>query len=87
MGFLPPTSRRVQLNTPVKVNEKIALETQQSIERYQYENKEDIMRRLDKLDQEWDTERVLEASVASFVLLGTFLGLTATEGAFIFRSD
>ncbi|MDT8862203.1 DUF2892 domain-containing protein [Alkalihalobacillus sp. MEB130] len=31
------------------------------------------------IDQEWDTERVLEASAASFVLLGTFLGFTSNR--------
>ncbi|KGA96709.1 hypothetical protein AJ85_00880 [Alkalihalobacillus alcalophilus ATCC 27647 = CGMCC 1.3604] len=79
MGFLPPTSKRVQFNTSEKINERLALETQHNIEKYRYEDKEEIMRRLEELDQEWYTERVLEASASSFVLLGTFLGLTSNK--------
>ncbi|GAE33163.1 DUF2892 domain-containing protein [Alkalihalobacillus oceani] len=77
MGFLPPTSKRVQFNTSERINEKFALETQLNIERYRYEDQKEIMRRIEALDQEWDTERVLEASASSFILLGTILGLTS----------
>lgn len=72
--MLPPTSQRVEQSTAEHINEKIRRQTEQSIA-YFAEHPEDIDRRLQELDQEWDTERVLETTASGFSLLGLTFGV------------
>ena len=84
MALLPATTARVSINTSKEINEKIAEATRLSIENLKYKSKEDILKRLLELDQEWDTERILETSAASFILIGTLLGFTKNKSWHLF---
>ena len=62
--MLPNTVERVPQNTSEEINKRIARETNRRVNFYAT-NPIGIERRLRELDEEWDIERVLEASAAS----------------------
>jgi hypothetical protein len=68
------TSGRVQQVTPEHVNEAIARRIECSIVHHAL-RPERIEQRLEKLDQEWDLERTLQAQASSMVLAGVVLSL------------
>lgn len=71
--MLPTTTSRVEENTAAEANERIRLRTEDSIY-YHAEHLDEIERRLDELDAEWDIERTLEANAATLGLAGIALG-------------
>lgn len=75
MGVIPPTAARVPAQTAAAVNRRIEQQIEASV-LYFAEHRDEIDRRLDELDREWDIERTLEANAAGFSLLGLTLGLT-----------
>jgi hypothetical protein len=77
--MLPPTARRVSLNTAPTANERIRQMTEANIEYYGSLGAGGIARRLRELDQEWDVERCLETMAPSFSLAGLLLGLTVSK--------
>lgn len=89
---LPPTTKRVALNTCSKVNGTIRSETVDCIVRYMGEGEAVLSEKIRKLDREWDTERVLETTASTAVLLGSVMAFrkktccwslfTGTVGAF-----
>ncbi len=79
INILPPTSKRVRINTDSTVNYKIDQHINSRIERYKEASKSELTDRIGELDEEWDTERTLETSFASLVLLSTFLGFSVDK--------
>jgi len=75
MSFVAPTATRVTEHTAAHVNRQIERRIEASVA-YFAEHRDQIERRLEELDQEWDIERMLEANAASFSLLGLTLALT-----------
>ena len=71
---LPETTYRVPINTAEELNQRIEQAMQQRLNYYAFHPQE-INRRLQELDEEWDIERTLEANAASFALAGLTLGL------------
>lgn len=71
---LPPTSTRVELNTPSELNELIRTQADARIARLEQGRSVEIRARLAELDREWDIERVLQANASTLVVLGTLLG-------------
>jgi hypothetical protein len=71
--MLPATASRVENATSAAINRRFARQVERSI-RYHAEHPEEIDRRLDELDHEWDVERTLEANAATLALTGTLLG-------------
>ena len=73
-NILPPTSKRVSINTCDAVNQKIRDRTLSRL--YDYiDTDEDILTyRIKELDEEWDTERLLEARAAGIVLAASAAG-------------
>jgi hypothetical protein len=65
-------------STPRSLNERIRQRTEKLVEHTVACGPNAIARRLRSLDREWDTERVLETTAASFILAGT--ALAATRG-------
>lgn len=59
---------RVPLHTADSVNEVIRQTTERSISRYRNAAPEEIDRRLQQLDYEWDVERAIETNAALFSL-------------------
>ena len=69
-----PTTRRVPLNTPADVNERIRMDTEKRIAFYGA-HPELIDQRLAELDREWDVERLIETEAPSMTLTGLVMGL------------
>lgn len=77
-GRIPATSERVPLHTDAEVNEQIRTNTLAKIAYYK-EHKNQIGQRLEQLEREWDTERLLEANASTLVVLGVTLGFTVSR--------
>lgn len=71
---MPDTSKRVRLKTNKKLNDKICDITKLNIQKYLDKSEVEINARLEELNKEWDTERVLETSASFFTLIGIILG-------------
>ena len=74
MSFLPSTTSRVPEHTAPHINRQIRQQIEDNLA-YFAAHPDEIDRRLEELDQEWDDERTLEANAATFSLLGLTLGL------------
>jgi hypothetical protein len=92
--MLPTTFDRVPRNTAPEVNLRIRRQTLANLSRYRNDGPDEIRRRLDELDREWDIERAIEANAAVFALAGLALGafvdrrfllLPAAVGAFLLQ--
>lgn len=75
-----PTSRnRVARNTPAVLNARLSREMRQQVEETLPWGPQQVDRRLEELDREWDLERVLEVDAAVGALIGVGVGLTRDE--------
>ncbi|HEX5752962.1 MAG TPA: DUF2892 domain-containing protein [Archangium sp.] len=74
--FLVPRSDRVRRHGPRKANEEILRELRERIDWYASRPQDEVERRLEELEREWDVERVLQANAAMLSLAGLVLGVT-----------
>ena len=74
---------RVRANTAAEVNRRVDEQIERNIRHYSGQTKEDIYRRIQDLDEEWDIERVLETMASSFSLTGIVLGATVDRKWFL----
>ena len=74
---------RVRANTAAQVNRRVDEQIERNIRHYSGQTKEEIYRRIQDLDQEWDIERVLETMASSFSLTGIVLGATVDRKWFL----
>jgi hypothetical protein len=74
---------RVRANTAAEVNRRVDEQIERNIRHYSGQTKEEIYRRIQDLDQEWDFERVLETMASSFSLTGIVLGATVDRKWFL----
>lgn len=81
--MLPATSQRVHQHTSESVNQQIREEMESRIARYRHASVQEINQRIRELDQEWDTERTLEANAATLSLVGCILAAT-TDRRWVF---
>jgi hypothetical protein len=84
---------RVRANTADYINRRIDQFIEDNVRYFSGRPREEIVRRIEALEQEWDIERVLELLASSFSLTGLTLGagknkiwflLPATVLAFLF---
>lgn len=80
---LPPTSHRVAINTDPEVNAEIREDTLRNLNNYRDGSPEALSSKIGQLDQEWDTERFLEANAATAVLISSLLGVTTSKYWFL----
>ena len=73
---LPPTSKKARINTDPSINSLIDRRIDLREKHYRDASISELSQSIRELDNEWDTERVLEVSFASIVILSTVLGLT-----------
>jgi len=73
--MIPATVARVPQQTAEHVNEQIRRRTEESVRRVAAGGPAAIARRLKELDEEWDTERTLEANAATLVTIGSALAV------------
>lgn len=77
MGTIfPKSSERVARSTSAAVNRRLQGEAEERIA-FCARHPEEIDRRLEELDREWDIERVLQANASTLMLAGVTLGATA----------
>lgn len=85
---------RVRQNTDAEVNQRIDEQTMRRLRLYLKAGPEEITRRIEELDREWDMERLLETNAAAFGLGGVVLGavisrkwllLSAVVGGFLLQ--
>jgi hypothetical protein len=62
-------------NTKPDINEEIRRKPIAYIKKYRGSRREALSRRLDELNREWDTERVLEANAAAIITISAVAGL------------
>jgi hypothetical protein len=74
MPVFPTTVDRVAVNSDEAINRRIRRQIEVNVHYYALHPQE-IDGRLAELDREWDIERTLETTAASFMLGGTLLGL------------
>lgn len=82
--MLPSTVDRVPAHTADEINEQIRKQTEANISHYGRSGANEIDRRLQQLDEEWDIERTLEANAATAILIGLTLGATVDRRWFMF---
>lgn len=71
-----PPSDRVRANTWPEVNERLDRRAELSLRAAAGSPAEDVSARIERLDREWDFDRVLETEAALTGLLGLVLGVT-----------
>jgi len=76
------TRNRVPRHTAADVNRTIQQSVENSI-RYHQKHKNQIQRRLQELDDEWDIERAIEANAAAVSLVGLTFGLLGKSRWFL----
>jgi hypothetical protein len=70
MVLNPTEGDRVRANTVPEVNRRVDEQIERNIRHYSGQTRDEIFRRIQELDQEWDIERVLETLASSFSLTG-----------------
>ena len=78
---------RVRRNTPAEINHMIDCRIDSNLHHYANLNHEEISRRIDELDREWDMERILETNAASFTLLRLALAKTKHRKWLLLSTD
>ncbi|WP_240376881.1 YgaP family membrane protein [Bacillus piscicola] len=76
---VPKTTERVEQHTKDEINERMEKEIEQNIEYYRDKSPDIIKNRIDELESEWDTERVLEANASTLVLAASVLSLSVNK--------
>jgi hypothetical protein len=72
------TAHRVPMHTDPEINERIDRDTEGRIAYFE-RFPEEIPKRLNELDREWDIERVLETGSSTLTLTGLILGVTRSR--------
>lgn len=67
---------RVRYNTAEKVNQQIDKKMENDIRYFSTQTREELSKRIEELDQEWDIERLLIVNASTLSLTGLVLGIT-----------
>jgi len=78
-NIFPSTAKRVCMRTDSKINAEIRNQTIRNINIYKNGTEADIVDRINKLNQEWDTERVLGVNAALLIILSSYLGIRTSR--------
>jgi hypothetical protein len=70
---------RVRASTAPSINERIEREIAARVNNYATQPEANISHRLEELEREWDTERVLELNASSLAFIGLILGVTVNQ--------
>lgn len=78
-NIFPPTAQRVFMRTDPLINAEIRNQTLRNLNIFKNGNEMDISDRIKKLNEEWDTERVLEVNASLLILLSSYLGIRTSR--------
>jgi hypothetical protein len=73
--MIPSTTERVTLNTGLGLNEQVSRRIRDSVVEHAKGRPERLENRLAQLDQEWDTDRLMETGYAAVILGGVMLAV------------
>jgi hypothetical protein len=73
---------RVRSHTSSSVNEKIDQKMMAQVKKYANRSNPEITQRIQELEKEWDTERVLEANASVLAFIGLLLGVFVNQNWF-----
>lgn len=76
-------SDKVRAKTPPEINQAIDVETAAIVKFYAGKTDNEIGKRIEMLDKEWDIERIVEFRAATVSLIGIILGLKRSKKWFI----
>lgn len=82
-NLFPPTAHRVCRKTDPKLNAEIRNQTIRSLNLFKNSNETDITERIRQLNQEWDTERVIEVNAGLLIFLSSYLGIRISRAWFL----
>jgi hypothetical protein len=82
-SIFPPTALRVNFQTNPKENKTIKNQTIENLNIYKNSSDDIISSRIDELNSEWDTEKILETNAATVVILSSILGFKSNRWWFI----
>jgi hypothetical protein len=74
---------KVRAKTPPEINQAIDIETAAIVKFYTGKTDDEISKRIEELDKEWDIERIVEVRAATASLIGVILGLKRSKKWFI----
>lgn len=69
-----PTATRVQMNSKPEMNQRVKRRIEARIKYYATTEPVELNKQINRLEEEWDTERVLETSFASVVIISSLVG-------------
>ena len=78
-NILPPTFQKVFMRTDPKLNTDIRNDTISTLNIFKNCKEPEITERISQLNQEWDTERVLEVNASLLLLLSSYLGIKSSR--------
>ena len=67
---------RVRANTATHVNLRIDAKIAENVAHYKGKSKDEISLRINRLEREWDMERLLEMNASALSFIGLTLGIT-----------
>lgn len=82
-NIFPPTSQRVFLKTDPLTNADIRNQTIRNLNIFKNCEENEITERIRRLNQEWDTERVLEVNASLLILLSSYMGIKMSRFWFL----
>lgn len=76
---LPSTQSKVNDHTPDHINQQIERETEASVNYYKRQGESEIRTRINELDHEWDTERLMKVNMASVAAVSALLAVRSNR--------
>jgi hypothetical protein len=70
---------RVRANTSEEINRQIDREIDTRVREYAQRSPDELTRRINELDSEWDMERLLETNASALAFTGLVLGVTHSK--------
>lgn len=86
-NLCPPTAKRVSMRTDPNMNEEIRNQTIKSLNIFKNCGEAEITERIARLNQEWDTERVLWVDAALLIILSSYLGIKTSRIWFLLTGE
>jgi hypothetical protein len=78
-GKIMDEADRVRANTSEETNRQIDRDIDARVREYAQRSPDDITRRIDELDREWDMERLLETNASALAFTGLVLGVAHSK--------
>jgi len=78
-NIFPPTSQRVLLRSDPQANAEIRSQTIKNLNIFKNCDSVEMADRIQILNQEWDTERLLEVNASLLIVLSSYLGVRTSR--------